>query len=47
MTSHASRYPRRSNRRLHALLDKQERGEPLTEDELAEAQGVVDLAVKH
>ena len=26
------------------LLDKQDRGEPLTEEELAEAEGLVDLA---
>jgi hypothetical protein len=32
------------NRRLQALLDKQDRGEPLTQDELLEAEGLVNLA---
>jgi hypothetical protein len=36
--------PEGVERRLHALLDKQARGEPLTEDEVAEAEGLVDLA---
>jgi hypothetical protein len=36
--------PEGVDRRLHALLDKQDRGEPLTEDEAAEAEGLVDLA---
>jgi hypothetical protein len=36
--------PEGVDRRLHALLDKQDRGVPLTEDELAEAEGLVDLA---
>ena len=30
--------------RLHVLLDKQDLGEPLTEDERVEAEGLVDLA---
>lgn len=36
--------PEGVDRRLHALLDKQERGDALTEDEAAEAEGLVDLA---
>jgi len=36
--------PEAVDRRLHALLDKQDRGEALSADELAEAQGLVDLA---
>jgi len=36
--------PEGVDRRLHALLDKQDRGEPLTEDEVAEAEGLVSLA---
>jgi hypothetical protein len=36
--------PEGVDRRLHALLDKQGRGEPLTEDEVAEAEGLVNLA---
>lgn len=36
--------PEGVDRRLHSLLDKQDRGEPLTEDELAEAEGLVNLA---
>lgn len=36
--------PEALDRRLQDLLDKQDRGIPLTEDELAEAQGLVDLA---
>lgn len=36
--------PEGVDRRLHALLDKQDRGEPLTEDEVVEAKGLVDLA---
>jgi hypothetical protein len=36
--------PEGVERRLHALLDRQDRGEPLTEDERAEAEGLVDLA---
>ena len=30
--------------RLHALLDQQDQGRPLTEDERGEAEGLVDLA---
>jgi len=36
--------PEGVDRRLQALLDKQDRGESLTEDERAEAEGLVDLA---
>jgi len=36
--------PEGVDRRLHALLDKQDRGEPLTQDELLEAEGLVNLA---
>ena len=36
--------PEGVDRRLHSLLDKQDRGESLTEDELAEAEGLVNLA---
>jgi hypothetical protein len=36
--------PEGVDRRLQALLDKQDRGAPLTEDEQAEAEGLVDLA---
>jgi hypothetical protein len=36
--------PEGVDRRLQALLDKQDRGEPLTDDERAEAEGLVDLA---
>jgi hypothetical protein len=36
--------PEGVERRLHALLDKQDQGEPLTDDESAEAEGLVDLA---
>lgn len=36
--------PEAVDRRLHALLDKQDRGDALTEDEAAEAAGLVDLA---
>jgi hypothetical protein len=32
------------DRRLQALLDKQDRGELLTDDERAEAEGLVDLS---
>ena len=32
------------NERLSALLDKQDTGEPLTEQERREAEGLVDLA---
>jgi len=33
------------DRRLGWLLDKQDRGEALTDDERAEAEGLVELAV--
>jgi hypothetical protein len=36
--------PKGVDRRLHALLDKQDRGEALTDDEHAEAEGLVELA---
>lgn len=36
--------PEGVDRRLHALLDKQDRGEALTDDERAEAEGLVELA---
>ncbi len=36
--------PEGVDRRLHSLLDKQDRGEPLTEDEVVEAEGLVNLA---
>jgi hypothetical protein len=36
--------PEGVDRRLHVLLDKQDRGQPLTEDERLEAEGLVDLA---
>ncbi len=36
--------PEGVDRRLHSLLDKQDRGELLTDDELAEAEGLVNLA---
>ncbi len=36
--------PEGVDRRLQSLLDKQDRGEPLTDDEAAEAEGLVDLA---
>jgi hypothetical protein len=36
--------PEGVDRRLHHLLDKQDRGEPLTDDERAEAEGLVDMA---
>ena len=36
--------PEGVDRRLHALLDKQDRGEELTADERAEAEGLVTLA---
>jgi hypothetical protein len=32
------------DRRLQVLLDKQDRGQPLTEDEGLEAEGLVELA---
>jgi hypothetical protein len=36
--------PKGVDRRLQALLDKQDRGEPLTQDEVLEAEGLVNLA---
>ena len=36
--------PEGVDRRLHALLDKQDGGTLLTEDEQAEAEGLVELA---
>lgn len=36
--------PKGVDRRLNALLEKQDLGEPLTEDESAEAEGLVNLA---
>jgi len=36
--------PEGLDRRLHALLDKQDAGTPLSSDEQAEAEGIVDLA---
>jgi len=36
--------PEGVDRRLHSLLDKQDRGELLTEDEVVEAEGLVNLA---
>jgi len=38
------RLPEGVDRRLQALLDKQDSGDPLTSDERAEAEGLVDLA---
>jgi hypothetical protein len=37
------RLPEGVDRRLQSLLDKQDRGEALTEDERAEAEGLVEL----
>lgn len=36
--------PEGVDRRLQALLDKQDGGTPLTDDEQAEAEGLVELA---
>lgn len=36
--------PKGVDRRLQQLLDKQDRGDALTADEAAEAEGLVDLA---
>ena len=36
--------PEGVDRRLHALLDRQDRGETLSDDERAEAEGLVELA---
>jgi hypothetical protein len=38
------RLPIGVERRLHALLDRQDRGEELTPDERQEAEGLVNLA---
>lgn len=38
------RLPEGVDRRLQALLDKQDGGAPLTPDEQVEAEGLVDLA---
>ena len=38
------RLPEGVDRRLHVLLDKQDSGQALTEDERLEAEGLVDLA---
>jgi len=38
------RLPQGVNRRLHELLDRQDRGEALTPDERQEAEGLVNLA---
>jgi len=37
-------FPEALDRRLHTLLDKQDQGERLTEDEQVEAEALVDLA---
>jgi hypothetical protein len=36
--------PEGVDRRLHALLDRQDRGEALSDDEFAEAEGLVEIA---
>lgn len=38
------RLPDALDARLHTLLDRQESGQPLTEQERAEAEGLVNLA---
>jgi len=38
------RLPRGVDKRLHSLLDRQDRGEELLPDERLEAEGLVDLA---
>jgi hypothetical protein len=38
------RLPEAVEARLHTLLDRQDRGQPLTDDERAEAEGLVNLA---
>lgn len=38
------RLPRGVEARLHALLDRQDQGTPLTEAERAEAEGLVNVA---
>jgi hypothetical protein len=37
-------FPEALDRRLHALLDKQDGGEHLTDDERVEAEALVDLS---
>ncbi|HEX5219333.1 MAG TPA: hypothetical protein VFZ59_07170 [Verrucomicrobiae bacterium] len=37
------RLPKAVERRLHLLLDKQDAGHPLTDEERREAQGLADL----
>ena len=37
-------FPHALDRRLHALLDKQDRGEQLSEDEQVEAEALVEVA---
>ena len=37
-------FPEALDRRLHTLLDKQDRGERLSDDEQVEAEALVDLA---
>lgn len=37
-------FPEALDRRLHSLLDKQDGGEPLTDDEKVEAEALVDLS---
>ncbi|MBK8256921.1 MAG: hypothetical protein IPK82_30140 [Polyangiaceae bacterium] len=37
-------FPEALDRRLHTLLDKQDGGEPLTEDERVEAEALVELS---
>jgi hypothetical protein len=37
-------FPEALDRRLHTPLDKQDRGDPLSEDEQVEAEALVDLA---
>jgi ribosome assembly protein YihI (activator of Der GTPase) len=37
-------FPEALDRRLHTLLDKQDQGERLSEDEQVEAEALVDLA---
>ena len=38
------KFPEALDRRLHTLLDKQDRGERLSDDEQVEAEALVDLA---
>lgn len=37
-------FPEALDRRLHALLDKRDRGEHLTDDEQAEAEALVEVS---